>query len=93
MKYSIDIEKSIDALLYCLNKVNNGINEIWDWDIRINAGGIDYGIYFNFDTDNNTLEICNSPDGEDNLTLDDIITLINEEEEFYKGEEEFYANH
>ena len=26
-------------------------------------------------------------------TLDDIITLINEEEEFYKGEEEFYANH
>ena len=93
MKYSIDIEKSIDALLYCLSKVNSEIEGIWDWDININAGPIDYGIYFNFNTDNNTLEICNNPDGEDNLTLDDIITLINEEEEFYKGEEEFYANH
>lgn len=81
MKYSIDIERNIDALLYCLNKVNNGINDIWDWDIRINAGGIDFGIYFNFNTDNNTLEICNSPDGEDNLTLDDIIAIINGEED------------
>lgn len=80
MKYSIDIDRSIDALLYCLNKVNNGINDIWDWDIRINAGGIDFGIYFNFNTDNNTLEICNSPDGEDNLTLDNIIAIINGEE-------------
>lgn len=80
MKYSIDIDRSIDALLYCLNKVNNGINDIWDWDIRINAGGIDFGIYFNFDTDNNTLEICNSPDGEYNLTLDNIIAIINGEE-------------
>ena len=83
MKYSIDIERNIDALLYCLNKVNNGITDIWNWGISINAGGIDYGIYFNFDTDNNTLEICNSPAGDDSMTLDDIITLINEEEEFY----------
>lgn len=80
MKYSVDIERSIDALLYFLNKVNNEVVDIWDWDIRINASGIDYGIYFNFDVYNKILEICNSPAGDDSMALDDIITLINEEE-------------
>lgn len=80
MKYSVDIERSIDALLYCLNKVNNEVVDIWDWDIRVNASGIDYGIYFNFDVNNKILEICNSPADDDSMALDDIIAIINGEE-------------
>lgn len=37
MKYSVDIDRSINALSYCLNKVNDEIEDIWDWNIRINA--------------------------------------------------------
>lgn len=82
MKYSVDIERSMDALAYCMQKVNNGINNICDWRISINAGGIDYGIYFNFDTERKSLEICNQPDmgADDSFYLDEIIEAINEEE-------------
>ena len=80
IKYSVDIERSIDALLYCLSKVNNEIDDIWRWDIRINASPIDSGIYFNFDADNEVLEISNSPADDDIMALDDIITIINGEE-------------
>ena len=81
MKYSIDIERSIWALTRCLNKVKNGICNIEDWNISVNAGGIDYGIYFNFDIGNKELEICNQPGYEydDSLYLEDIIKTINEE--------------
>lgn len=82
MKYSINIERSIDALLYCLNKVNDEIEDIWNWNIRINASAVDYGIYFNFDINNGVLEICNSPAGDDSMTLDDVITIINEGENY-----------
>ena len=83
MRYSVDIERSIDSLAYCMRKVNNGIYDIGDWDVRINAGGIDYGIYFNFDTERKVLEICNQPDigADDSLDLDEIIYEINGEEE------------
>lgn len=30
MKYSVDIDRSINALSYCLNKVNSEIDDIWD---------------------------------------------------------------
>jgi hypothetical protein len=83
MDYTVDIERSVDALANCLKRVNNGINDIWDWRVSINAGGIDYGIYFNFDLENKELEICNQPaDGaDDSLYLDEIIEIINEETE------------
>lgn len=83
MRYSVDIARDMDALAYCTKKVNNGINDIGDWRISINAGGIDYGIYFNFDTERKTLEICNQPDmsADDSLDLDEIIEEINGEEE------------
>ena len=90
MKYSVDVEGSIDALLYCLSKVNNEIDGIWRWDIFINASPIDCGIYFNFDADNEILEICNSPAGDDIMALDDIITIINEEEYFYNETQKLY---
>lgn len=78
MKYSVDIETSIDALSNCLNKIKKEIEDIWDWNIRINAGGVDYGVYFNFDVDNKILEICNEPACKDLTSLDDIIKAIND---------------
>ena len=87
MGYSIDINRSVDSLAYCLRKVNNGINNIEDWRVSINAGGIDYGIYFNFDAERKKLEISNQPsyDYDDSLDLDEIIEKINE---YYEDDEE-----
>ena len=78
MKYSVDIERSVDSLTYCLKKVNNEVENISDWRVSINAGGIDYGIYFNFDIDNMELEISNQSSHNDILDLDNIIEKINE---------------
>ena len=80
MGYSVDIDRSVDSLAYCLQKVNNGINNIEDWRVSINAGGIDYGIYFNFDVERKELEICNQPSCgyDDSLGLDEIIDKVNE---------------
>lgn len=79
MEYSVDIERSIEALAFCFQKVSKGINDIYDWDVRVNAGGIDYGIYFNFDIDRKVLEISNEQKYNDESYLDDIIDLINDE--------------
>lgn len=86
MDYTVDIERSVDALANCLRRVNNGIDDIWDWRVSINAGGIDYGIYFNFDLENKELEISNQPaDGaDDSLYLDEIIEMINEENDEFE---------
>ena len=83
MKYTVDIDRSIDALAHCIQKVNNEIEDIWDWRISINASGIDYGIYFNFDLERKELEISNAPSYgyDDSLGLDEIIEEINGNEE------------
>ena len=83
MKYTVDIDRSMDALAHYMQKANNGIEDIWDWRVSINAGGIDYGIYFNFDIERKELEICNQPSCgyDDSLGLDEIIEEINENEE------------
>ena len=77
MRFSIEIDRSIDALTHCMKKVNDEINDVWDWRINVNAGGIDYGIYFNFDIDSKELEICNQPRYEEMDSLNDIIDIIN----------------
>lgn len=77
MRYSVEINRSIESLAYCLQRVNNEINDVYDWRISINAGGIDYGIYFNFDIDKKELEICNQPQYNESLNLDEIIDEIN----------------
>lgn len=83
MKYSVDIERDIDSLATCIQRVNNGINNVYDWRISINAGGIDYGIYFNFDINHKELEISNQPNivAEYSLCLDEIIEIINNTDE------------
>lgn len=81
MRYTVDIDRSIDALANCLRIVQNGINDIWDWRVSVNAGGIDYGIYFNFNIEEKELEICNQPASgyDDSYYLEEIIDMINEE--------------
>ena len=83
MRYSVDIDRSVNSLAYCLRKVSNEIEDICDWRVSINAGGIDYGIYFNFDIERKELEISNQPSCgyDDSLGLDEIIEEINENEE------------
>lgn len=77
MKYSVDIERSVYSLTHCLKKVNDKVENISDWRVSINVGGIDYGIYFNFDVENMELEISNQPSYNDTTDLDDIIEEIN----------------
>ena len=85
MRYSVDINRSVDSVTYCLNMLNNEV-DLWDWDIRINAGGIDYGVYFNFDLEDKELEISNQPFyGAETVYLEEVIDAINE---YYGNEEE-----
>lgn len=85
MRYSVDINRSVDSVAYCLKKLNNEV-DMWDWDIRINAGGIDYGVYFNFDLEDKELEISNQPFyGVETSYLEEVIDAINE---YYEDEEE-----
>ena len=81
MGYSVQIDRSVVALAYCMQRVEKEINDIWDWRVSVNAGGFDYGIYFNFDTHNKELEICNQPQYEESFYLDEIIDKINGNEE------------
>ena len=83
MRYTVDISRDMDSLARCMKRVAESVNDIWDWNVRINAGGIDYGIYFNFNIEEKVLEICNQPDSsaDDSLDLDEIIEVINREEE------------
>lgn len=79
MKYSVQIEKSIGSIAYCLNKVNDEVCNIWDWSISINACGIDYGVYFNFNIEDMHLEISNCAEYNESMYLDEIIEEINAE--------------
>ena len=79
--YSVEIDRSIESFANCINRVKNGINDIWEWKISVNAGGIDYGVYFNFDIENKELEISNCPQYDEEFYLDEIIEMINEYEE------------
>ena len=81
MTYTVDIDNRVDSLIHCLKKVQE-INNIYEWDVSISAGGIDYGVYFNFNSDERILEISNCPDeyaDYEDMDLDEIIDAINEE--------------
>ena len=79
--YSVDVDNTNpSALGYCLNRLENGIEDFYDWTVRINAGGIDYGIYLNIDVEDKIVEISNTPNG-DEACLDDILEELEEEDE------------
>lgn len=85
MKYSVDVDRTVNSLAYCLQRINYHVYNMWDWRVSINAGGIDYGIYFNFDIENKELEISNQPQYDESLNLDEIIAAINK---YYEETEE-----
>ena len=81
MTYTIDIDNRVESLIHCLKKVQE-IDNIYEWGVSVNACGIDYGVYFNFDSDSRTLEISNCPNDYADYTdmyLDEIIDAINNE--------------
>ena len=80
MTYSVEINRDIDSLIDCLQWINDKVDGFINWRININAGGIDYGIYFNFDIKNQELEICNQSRYDESLGLSEIIDKINEYE-------------
>ena len=77
MRYSVNINRNIEDLAHCIQWINENINNIWSWRVSINAGGIDYGIYFNFDIENKEFEICNQPRYNESFGLSEIIEKIN----------------
>ena len=82
--YSVEVDKyNPEALIYCLQKLKDGIpNFEYDWNFRVNAGGIDYGIFLNINVKEKEVEICNQPYHEEAEDLiDDILELFEEEEE------------
>ena len=80
MKYTIDIDRSSEALSESMMKASE-IYHMDEWKVSINAGGIDYGIYFNFDLESRELEISNQRgyNYDDSLLLEEIIEKINSE--------------
>ena len=83
MRYAVDIDSSFESFAECINRVKRNVEDIGDWTVSINAGGIVYGIYFNFDLEKKELIICNQPLSgyDESWYLDEIIDAINEESE------------
>ena len=80
--YSIEIERNPYSLARCLDKLVNGIPDFeYEWHLSINAGGIDYGVYFNIDVERKELEICNQPNGDGEDSLDDVLELFKEDDD------------
>lgn len=81
-EYSVEIDKySATSLVDCLKNLEKEIPDFDEWRFIINGGGIDYGIYLNFNLRDKEIEICNQPRGEGNDYLDDVIDALSEDEE------------
>lgn len=82
MRFTVEVDKyNPVALIHCLKRFENAINDFeYDWRIYINAGGIDYGIYLNIDTEQKEIEISNGSTIHTDLDrdnyLDDVIDYI-----------------
>lgn len=81
--YSVEIDNYDPmSIANCLQKMASNIPDFdYEWKVRINAGGIDYGIYFNIDVDRKELEISNQPRGNGDDMLDDVFELFEEEDD------------
>ena len=80
MKYSIEVDRRNPvAMLHCLQRLEQAIPDFeYDWNLYINAGGIDYGTYMNIDTEQRRVTLCNQPDGDGEDSLDDVIDEVTE---------------
>lgn len=90
--YSVEIDRyNPMALAYALTKLNNGIPDFeYEWQLTVNAGGIDYGVYINVNINEKKIEISNQPEygtnGED--FLEDVLENFEENEDDEEEEEE-----
>ena len=83
-RFSVEVDKyDATALTHSLNALEEGIPDFaWGWRIFANGGGIDYGIFLNFNINEKEIEICNQPrDGEGNDMLEDVFDALGNEEE------------
>ena len=80
MYYSVNVDSSLSAFAHCIQKVNNGICNVEDWEVTIDTT-VNYGIYFNFDLEEKTLEITSNSLYKELDSLDEIIEIINKEYE------------
>ena len=80
--YSIEVDNSNpSALAYCLQRLEYGIPDYYEWKICVNAGGIDYGIYLNIDVARKEIEISNQPSGRGEDCIDDVLEEFEEDED------------
>lgn len=89
--WTVEIDNSCaTALAHCLTKIEETIPDFaYDWTIKVNAGGIDYGIYLNIDAKEKTIEISNQPDG-DECWFEDFLGCFDDDEDDgdYEDDEE-----
>lgn len=83
-RYSVEIcNDNPLSLMECLKRCDCNIPDFDSWSITINAGGINYGVYMNFDCEEMALEISNCPfygsDGDD--CLDDVFECFEDEDD------------
>ena len=80
--WSVEIDNSwATSLIHCLTKIENTIlGFASEWTIKVNAGGIDYGIYLNIDAKEKIIEISNQPDG-DECYLEDFLDCFDDDED------------
>lgn len=81
MRFSVEVDKyNPVALAHCLNKLNDNIPDFeYDWTMEVNAGGIDYGIYLNIDTERHEIQVSNQPEGNGDDFLEDVIDAVKED--------------
>lgn len=89
--YCVEIDRYDPlALAHVLEKMGKAIPDFeYEWQLKANGGGIDYGLYINVDINRKEIEICNQPeDGEGEDWLEDIFENFKEEDEDEDEEED-----
>ena len=81
-RFSVEIDRSPVSVAHCLKILEEGIPDFeYDWEVTVNSGGIDYGVYFNIDINKKEIEICNQPVGDGDDYLDDVLEYFENEDE------------
>ena len=79
-RFSVEIDRSPVSVAHCLRRLEEAIPDFdYDWEVTVNSGGIDYGVYFNIDINKKEIEINNQPVGDGDDYLDDVIACFEDE--------------